>query len=306
MAELVITLGVVALVVSLAITFYSEYKSGALLSATRGDLDVIKKAIQAWQMEHKSSYPHLDPPVKQSHDGAALVDPWGNPYRVLPHRALAYSFGPDGADDGGGGDDVCLEYVPMAYDNLRAPEEFRVSRQQEDRVTLSWKPVFVKNDVVEAYELQRRDSLRPQWGITRTVAGSSLDWTDEGLSPKKTYYYRLRARSAGKALGPWAGPVGYRIVLSSGILLELSPTTGRFLRGTPISFLVAARGSGAALRKVTFDGSEVPIEEGRVQSTLERSFDRLGTQRLVLRAEDTLGNVETAEAEIEVYEEEAE
>lgn len=45
-------------------------------------------------------------------DGRRCIgDPWGNPVRyiVVGENARIYSFGPDGEDDGGGGDDVSIE-----------------------------------------------------------------------------------------------------------------------------------------------------------------------------------------------------
>lgn len=295
--ELVLTIGIVALIASISITIYSAYRAGALVSATRGDLDAIGKAVESWQMRNKAAFPHVDPPVSQDREGKAPVDPWGNPYRVDPQRGLIYSFGPDGEDQEGGGDDVTRSYPRLAHDRLRAPEELKVIRQEADRVTLGWRPVLYTGGTVIAYDVQRRDSTAPQWVALPGVAGTSLTHTDEGLSDRRTYYYRVRARTA-ETEGPWAGPLGYRIVSSSGVVAELSPLEGSCPEGTEMEFRIAVRGSGAALRKVSFDGEELPIEEGRVDRVVRRRFDRARQEILVLRAEDTMGNVESRRAEI--------
>ena len=51
--------------------------------------------------------PIIDPSSCEFNAAGELIDPWGNPYKIEVSPSVAvYSFGPNGRDEQGSGDDI--------------------------------------------------------------------------------------------------------------------------------------------------------------------------------------------------------
>ena len=190
--ELVIVLGLILMIVGMMIVDWSSQSSFALEEATRQDLDTIRRAIEIHQTEQRSPWRTETPPSTvvspRGHSSRApLLDRWGNPYRVDPTTHRVYSFGPNGIDERGEGDDIFLTYDAFDKATLSPPRNVRITAANGS-IQLAWEPVG-EESILAGYRIERRLDGETTW----------LPLTDEPLPPSLSPSYSTHRPAAAMA-----------------------------------------------------------------------------------------------------------
>jgi len=79
MMEVIIGLIVVAILAAVAIPMYADYIERTKITQTKGDITDMDVLIAQFQSDNNGQFPNSLADIGK----AALLDPWGNPYRYL-------------------------------------------------------------------------------------------------------------------------------------------------------------------------------------------------------------------------------
>lgn len=108
-AEVLASVVIVLLLISVTITWYGGVTEDARASMARVEAKKIVVMIEARELSTRADY--RTPALPPSYAGSGL-DPWGQPWRVDPERSAVLSAGPDGKLDGGA-DDISVSWEPL-------------------------------------------------------------------------------------------------------------------------------------------------------------------------------------------------
>ncbi|MBI3890990.1 MAG: hypothetical protein HY303_05620 [Candidatus Wallbacteria bacterium] len=110
---------ILSLLVGITISFYEEDATRAREDSARARLATFADSIKRWELEHRRTYPYdsLGPLVGKYIDNVG-TDPWGGAFSVDTSRGYVYSWGPNGQDDKGNGDDVRYPFRTPTVDTL--------------------------------------------------------------------------------------------------------------------------------------------------------------------------------------------
>jgi len=112
--ELLIVITIIAILAGAALPYVQDYVEDARLSKAKSDMAEIKNALMRWEVDNGRFWDggttinnlvgvYLEKP---------LLDPWGKAYEVDTTASLVYSYGPNGVDETGAGDDFSLDFRP--------------------------------------------------------------------------------------------------------------------------------------------------------------------------------------------------
>ncbi len=120
MAELLATIAIVGLLLTISITFYQGITDDARRDTARLETAQLAQTITARQLMTRSAYRSTEPPPDYR---GKVADPWNQPYRIDPDRCRVLSAGPDGvfATPPETGDDLEANWESLASPALRTP-----------------------------------------------------------------------------------------------------------------------------------------------------------------------------------------
>jgi len=298
MIELVITLGVVALLASVAITQYSSYADQGRRTSVRQDLDTIRTAIAIEQTTTRRPYLRKLPPphlLKSRRAGAGestFVDPFGNPYTVDPQQCIVYSWGQNCEDEQGEGDDIALDYETVGTSaHFPAPKNLRALAGGPP-VVLTWTAV-VWPQGIKGYLVERRNQGQTDWqtlSLDPVAPEEFPRYSDPAPSTNGPALYRVKTvqKTTGNTSPP-SSQVGWVQTQSAAPTLEISPTDPSASPGEPIRFEISARSFGAALTTLKFGPEEFPLDGSTANLQLTRTYNHNTRVRVVV--EDSAGNI---------------
>jgi prepilin-type N-terminal cleavage/methylation domain-containing protein len=110
--ELLIVITIIAILAGAAIPYVQDYIEEGRRARAKADLSEIRNALVRWELDRgiytaSSIEPLVGPFLSQ-----LLIDPWGAPYFVDVQRSHVRSFGLNGADESGIGDDLAFDFRP--------------------------------------------------------------------------------------------------------------------------------------------------------------------------------------------------
>lgn len=297
-------LGILALLLSVTVTYYTDMQADALGRATVAELDAIKNDIHRYQLERRSEYQaRLPPPGAGSRDRR---DAWSRAFRVDPVRRLIYSVGPDGHDDLAAGDDISMTYDAYAFSELHPPPGFRVAEHGADWVELAWQPVKYQGGVA-GYNVYRRESVSssefttvPQNRAGLVPDASEPKYRDEGLEAGRVYYYALEAVALDGTRVSAPAPLGFQIPLAAPPRLVVTPAQITVGPDQATQFTLVATGYGSPIRQVRFDGETFEVNAGTRTILVTRTWAQAGSWRLQAEAFDADGRRAQVEVRVEV------
>ncbi|MDD4890083.1 MAG: prepilin-type N-terminal cleavage/methylation domain-containing protein [Phycisphaerae bacterium] len=139
LVEILVVIAIMALLMALVVGVTKEVITKAACQQTAMTMGVINNRIKAYQMQY-GEYPPSGtlatvipllnklngPPIesivaKQFVSGGSICDSWGNPIQYLTagtryaennNSPVLQSYGPDGVDNSGNGDDICVPERP--------------------------------------------------------------------------------------------------------------------------------------------------------------------------------------------------
>lgn len=109
--EIVLGLTIMSLLVGVTVSTYGDSLSRAREQIARDEARAISQGVQRWQLENKRPYPFESIfPLVPAYLRQVKKDPWGGVFRVDTNQKIVYSFGSNGLDEAGGGDDITHFY----------------------------------------------------------------------------------------------------------------------------------------------------------------------------------------------------
>lgn len=112
--EIMLVVGIITVLMGSAIFMLTGNLEFAKEKRAEGDMQALSTQIRLYEMKNSGKRlgsGGLQALVDQKLLERLPLDPWGNSYGYKPDSTspkgfFLYSFGPDGKDDGGGGDDI--------------------------------------------------------------------------------------------------------------------------------------------------------------------------------------------------------
>ena len=112
--EIMLVVGIITVLMGSAIFMLTGNLEFAKEKRAEGDMQALSTQIRLYEMKNSGRRlggEGLQALVDQKLLDSLPLDPWGNGYAykadsAAPKGFFLYSFGPDGKDDGGGGDDI--------------------------------------------------------------------------------------------------------------------------------------------------------------------------------------------------------
>jgi len=90
LVELIVSIGIIGILATMAIPAYSQLKNSAKVARAESEVRVIDKAINAYFID-KNIYPSTNALSVIGPEGS-LLDPWGHPYQyIFPATYLDYN-----------------------------------------------------------------------------------------------------------------------------------------------------------------------------------------------------------------------
>ncbi|MBI4869315.1 MAG: hypothetical protein HY816_20440 [Candidatus Wallbacteria bacterium] len=195
--EVILGLVILALLISITISFYEEDASRAREDSSRARLATFSEAIKRWELEHRREYPHssLGPLVGKYIDHVG-TDPWGSSFAVDPARGYVYSFGPNGSDERGDGDDARYPFrtpttVTIGKDAISGGRELDNPETQRQKVY-----VLPSAPSQLTFDLQRQQI---RWRAPETFEDGSVLDTATHLAGYRVY---VRKTTSADELAP--------------------------------------------------------------------------------------------------------
>ena len=214
MVEIVLALGILTLLVTITLTYYSDMQVTAQHQAAQSELDAIKNDIHRQQLERRTAYTsRIPPPGRDMQDHR---DPWGQAFIVDPEKHVIYSIGPNGQDDHGTGDDITMAFDAYAFNELAPPAGFRAAEHGVDWVQLAWNPVTYAPGVA-GYNVYRRESEAASAFTTVPLNAYPIpdsltpNYRDETISAGRVYYYSLEVLTRDGQRTSVHSPLGFTI-----------------------------------------------------------------------------------------------
>jgi hypothetical protein len=96
-------------------------------------------------------------------------------------------------ESGGIQSNMSASYGEQTLKVIAVPSNFAVSSKTPTTVSLGWSYSVADTAYIQGFELQRSLSAAGIFTTVATLAASATHYTDVGLSPNMTYYYKLRA-----------------------------------------------------------------------------------------------------------------
>lgn len=296
-------MAIVIILVSLTVTQYDSMSATAQEQTARSDLDTLRTEIMRHQMERRAAYTVTAPP--RDKEGHERHDPWGQPYRVDPVTHQVYSFGPDGTDQRGEGDDVALRFDAYEALELRPPAGVKVREFGTDWAELAWSPVGYKGGVL-GYQVFRRESSSHS-DVTTTPLNPELippsedpKFRDEGLESGKVYYYAVEVQAKDGTRMRSTGVTGFTIPMEASPRISVSPSSVTVQTNHTQSFTVSAAGFGSPLTSIRFDGDSYNVAEGEKTLVVTRKWAIKGVYTLTAEARDERNRQSSVTIQVEV------
>ncbi|MEY5063377.1 MAG: type secretion system major pseudopilin GspG [Verrucomicrobiota bacterium] len=112
--EIMLVVGIITVLMGSAIFMLTGNLEFAKEKRAEGDMQALATQVRLYEMKNSGrrlGSGGLQALVDQKLLESLPLDPWGNGYGYkadssAPKGFVLYSFGPDGKDDGGGGDDI--------------------------------------------------------------------------------------------------------------------------------------------------------------------------------------------------------
>lgn len=221
MVELMLCMGIIALIASVGIVSWTSQSAQAQEEATRQELDAIRRAIELSQTSTHKPWRDVRPPREglagSSGDGPAR-DRWGGEFRVNPLKHLVYSPGLNGLDELGEGDDIALSYDAIDRPRLRAPQRLRLTSAGPP-VCLAWEPMDLSPPLA-GYRVERRSERETTWTVLLSPASvppsPTPTYVDTLPITSPTAFYRVVAVGfPGTPDSPPSDQVGWSSVLTN-------------------------------------------------------------------------------------------
>lgn len=140
LVEIVIGLTIMSVLVGVTVTTYSDSAQRAREQVAQDEARAIASSIQRWQLENQRPYPFKNVlPLVPRYLKNVSSDPWTAQYNVDTVQKIVYSFGPDGQDDKGAGDDVSYFY-DTSGDVAPGPPQGLTVRKEAGNVRVNFSP----------------------------------------------------------------------------------------------------------------------------------------------------------------------
>lgn len=111
--ELLVVITIIAILAGAALPYVQDYVEDARISKAKSDLGEIKNAMIRWEVDNARLWDNADATIDNlvgSYLERALIDPWGNAYKIDGASSMVYCLGPDGTDSTG--DEFSLSFRP--------------------------------------------------------------------------------------------------------------------------------------------------------------------------------------------------
>ena len=212
MVEVVITVGIIAILAGISVVAYGEYASSSKESTTLQNLDTLRRTIEVY--EARTRQPCRSGSVdklRHLNFSGDSIDPWGNTYHVNRGNKVVYSFGPNQSDDKGDGDDVALKYNGIEGNPTADPPLNLTAKGKSKAIQLTWTPP-ARSEGLEFYKIERRFDGKSEGSIVTEEllpASKSTSWEDTSSESSMIYYRVIAIYSEGiesrpSALAGWA------------------------------------------------------------------------------------------------------
>ncbi len=261
--ELVIALAIFSMLVGLSISVYNETTFQTKLDTTLQKAQILADAVQRWEMEHNTRYPFdtLEPLVgvyvKHLDD-----DPWGNPFSIDPRRGIVYSWGADGRDDGGEGDDIVYHFDTDIDPPPGAVRLTGVS-QTGSNISITWTAPSVNTDGtpiagdLACFRIYYRTDSDADYASaacnpvsSSATTGTTITTSDIGVSDKTVYFIVKAVDFAGHESPP-------SNVMAVFVAKDTEPKINRFRPsgyevplGSPFSFYIDVSDEDVNLKRI--------------------------------------------------------
>lgn len=202
--EIVLGMTIMSILTAVTVNSFSDANQRSREQIARTQAKEISNAIQRWQLDNRRPYPFRSvAPLVPKYLRNLNTDPWSQIFHVNTAQRIVYSYGANGRDEEGGGDDVSFFY-DSSGDVAPAPPENLVARLDNNDIKLNWN------------------------APARNVDGSPLAFDVGDLS-----YYNVQIRSSRETqtktwvevLAHDSGQVTQESILAQNTILSLYPAT---------------------------------------------------------------------------------
>jgi type II secretory pathway pseudopilin PulG len=269
--EIMIGLTIMSLLVGVTITTFGDSAQRARETIAKDESKAIASAIQRWQLENHRTYPFGSIlPLVPRYLKNVTSDPWKSLYRVDSVKKIVYSFGPDGTDDEGGGDDITY-FFDTTGDVAPGPPQGLVARLKNSNIDFTFtKPQRNVDGSQPVTDLSKfiiyiRSAQETEVRTFKTmiaVAGPATVSTSQTTATvqveyganafEKSYYFTVRALdNAGNLSGP-SNQAGLFVAKEVGPhIVRFRPSSFTPGVGSPFSFSIEVTDADSDLKQVT-------------------------------------------------------
>ncbi|MBI3893780.1 MAG: hypothetical protein HY303_19850 [Candidatus Wallbacteria bacterium] len=283
--ELVLSMVVLLLLVSITIAWYQGPAQDARVSVARVEASQIAGMIAARQLQTRAAY--SAPSLPSNYHGNGL-DPWGGRWRIDPSSRAVVSAGPDGVF----GSDGSADDVVVRWDSWQQPSQVELPAPAASVAAGG----FVRLEWPAATGLRELVLVRtgPEGARRIALATGAVEYSDGALAPRVSYAYRLEAEDIagrsliGSATGvfiPGASPPTLRVTVEPGAS-----------RPGQVRLRVTASSLGAELAGLTVGTRELPLRGADCTTAVE--LDRPASGRVNVAVTDRAGLRSTAEVTV--------
>ena len=300
LVEVILTLTIAAALASISISTYREYQEEGERTAVIQDLDAIKRAVELYETQTHRPYRKATPPVASGLGfQGKLSDQWGNPYRISPENSMVYSYGENGIDEGGSGDDISLEINSLDSTPLLEPPRSLSVEDDGSKVRLTWSPPR-RGQRPKEYRIERRSGRSSQWQEIAKVPHSpseSPEFADD-TAPKGVSYYRITAIDSEGLESKPSEQAGWAARGNSRPSLFVLPKKVNVKKGESIEFDLRCQSFGSKLDCLEFDGEEIELEGSKAELRLSRAFEVSKSLRIELLDEEGRKSITKLEVKV--------
>ncbi len=313
LVEIVIALTILALLLGVTITQYTEWTARSRETICLDRLTTLKQHIEAWQLQSRRPWFRPLPPP------GFPLDPWDRRFGIDPRRGMLWSDGPEGD----GSRRIELPYEPYPSRPPPSVSGISVRGAPGGGLLISWSMPPDRTDFV-GFEIERApevripgkaptpdepvppDRVQPGAFAPMAVVSPEAPYqaTDPAALPGTTWYYRVRVVPAPGSRGeppPFSAPVPGRAPETGAPILIVTPRSLHARVGGSVAFLVEGRPSGSPLAMLRIDAQGLAVGPGAFQREIPVAYAAPGMVTTRFELEDVAGRTGVREVEIEVW-----
>lgn len=278
--EIVIGMAIMATLLGVTINTYQDSVSRARREVALSDAKAIANSVQRWQLDNNRPYPFDSVlPLVPQYIRNVKNDPWSGSFQIDSVRKVVYSFGPNGVDDQGQGDDIPYFFDTRADVPPGPPENVTVRLDGAD-VRVSWRPpsrnsdgsLAVAGDVADyTVFIRSAQEIEPATWTANEPGAPQGDGSLFFLRPRidianiiyptvpnaldQSYYFTVRARDPAGNFSPPSNQAGLFVAKTVDpriVVFQPSSTTPGV--SSAFSFFIEVADADANLARVRLNG----------------------------------------------------